>query len=364
VLSRAVDADLSGFDAGLIVTARYWKTAFRYGSFAYRLCTQEAGLVSGNALLVLSALQMRTTLRLLFVDRDVNALLGVGLPTESALALLPFAASVRTVSVSEFSAEQLTLCREPAESGLDAARFWRLLKLEASSHLTALTPASWPQAPTVCDGEHRSTATDAVMGNMRLADALWRRSSGDVYFAPIARSLAISTVRDIAVAATAALDSDLGSYRPRHSVYLALNRVSGLTPGIYQACRSCRDIHAVLQGDVAVRLQAAYMQHAVNCAAAPIVAFIVADTKTWFGLFGDRGYRLMNIEAGVIAQRIAIACATHDLVARCTDAFQEDACANLLGIDATSKVSLFQIVIGEERKGAGGNGRYRLPLRF
>ena len=51
MLGDIMGADLTESSCILFVSAYFWKMAFRYRNFAYRLCSQEAGMVVGNALL-------------------------------------------------------------------------------------------------------------------------------------------------------------------------------------------------------------------------------------------------------------------------------------------------------------------------
>src|SRR4030081_3374647 len=43
IFSEATDTNLQGCRGILLFSSLFWKTAFKYINFAYRLCTQEAG---------------------------------------------------------------------------------------------------------------------------------------------------------------------------------------------------------------------------------------------------------------------------------------------------------------------------------
>src|SRR5436190_16394237 len=74
--------------------------------------------------------------------------------------------------------------------------------------------------------------------------------------------------------------------------------------------------HRVRAGDRSRRLQALYIQPAVNCAVANFVVYVVANFE-WAGArFGDRAYRIGHLLGGVVAQRVSVAGAAAGLPVR------------------------------------------------
>lgn len=67
-VSGALRSDLDGAAAVMLLTSHFWKTAFRYRHYAHRLCSQEAGMVAGNLLLVAQSLGLRGHVHYQFLD--------------------------------------------------------------------------------------------------------------------------------------------------------------------------------------------------------------------------------------------------------------------------------------------------------
>src|SRR5699024_10194385 len=72
----------------LFLTSMFWKNAFRYRHYSYRLCSQAAGLVAGNVLAVAQALGLGTRVHHQCLDEPLNRLLGLSPGTESVMSLI------------------------------------------------------------------------------------------------------------------------------------------------------------------------------------------------------------------------------------------------------------------------------------
>lgn len=89
VLGKAMGADIEDALGVLILSTVFWRTAFRYGDYAYRLCAQETGLVAGNVMMVAGTLGAEAHLHHQFLDGTLDRLLGTEGPQESIAAVLP-----------------------------------------------------------------------------------------------------------------------------------------------------------------------------------------------------------------------------------------------------------------------------------
>jgi hypothetical protein len=96
---------------------------------------------------------------------------------------------------------------------------------------------------------------------------------------------------------------------------------------------------------------------------AAFVCYIGADVEAAIASFGDRGYRMVTIAAGVVAQRICVKAGGHGISVRTSDAYGVAECRAMLGVPP-GHIPLFQLVAGRDRPGAGAGERFRLQLRF
>ncbi|RAQ94247.1 SagB family peptide dehydrogenase [Thermogemmatispora tikiterensis] len=382
VLSAALGCELTDSLGVLFVSAYFWKNAFRYRNFSYRLCSQEVGMVVGNILLVCGVLGIAARVHYQFLDRVLIRLLGLEDGEES-----PFAAVVLSPAESEREATKTlpapavsaeALLREiapiaPAHvklSALDRERCQKLLEIDQHSRLEsgAELAVSLPPATSSCDQALPTLEAPAPWPEeLELVQALYQRSSGDVFFLPLYRSVSRAAFWEIVRYSLAPYASDLGGVdrrRPALELFLALNNVADVPAGIYRLCGSCGALHVVEQRAVAAQIQAIHSTPAVNCGSAPFVAYPVASYGALSAALGNRAYRIMNMECGLVAQRLSVLSAAFGLVARCSDSYHLDRCAELLHLRERVETPLFLIAFGYERPGAGAGARYRHSIRL
>jgi SagB-type dehydrogenase family enzyme len=372
LLGALLAADLRDCGPILLTTSLFWKTAFRYRNFAYRLCTQEAGLVAGNALLVGAALGWHGHVHYQFLDQPLNHLLGCETDEESTLAVLPFYAAPRLLLRSHPDTDEAARAELPAlrlhylkRSSLDRASCALLCEIDHASQLrTTAAIRTLPPALRVCDAAVARAAPAPERAPVELAAALHARSSGDVEFNPLATPLAYDQFWEIVRNALAPYTSDLSasSAAPRLECYLVINHVIGIAPGVYRLCGSCDALHQVALGSSMAQLHA--IQPGMNCSGASVVCYLVSRSGGVDPALGARSYRVLHFESGIVAQRLAVLGAAYGLVARCSDSFNVEHCCALLQLGATEALPLLQIALGYERPGSGAGLRYRFAIRF
>ncbi len=379
-LGKAIHARLDDCECILLLSSFFWKTAFRYMNFAYRLCTQEAGLVVGNALMVAATCGLLGRVHCQFLDRPLNQLLGLEPGEESLLALI-------SLSSWKFSTEQdrtrdqahvtaQAMCKEISTiqleykktSLLNRERCARLLELDQNSFFEDTAEILTEAVPdfTHCAlFEERIAPPTLSPEPAELAQALQNRNSGDVDFLPLPTSLAHNTFWEIVRCALSAYrhDRDTQLTIPWLQLYISINNVIGLDKGIYRFCSKCNELHVVSRCDPSLPLQSIQTQGNINSAQANMICFIVGSYEAAGRLFGNRAYRMLNIEAGIVGQRISIMSASHGLTARYSNSYLPAPCRELLHLADSALVPLAELIIGHERAGSHANQRYRLSLR-
>jgi len=367
MLASAVPADLAGAAYVLVVTALFWKVAHRYGDYGYRLCTQEVGVVVGNVLAVAAAMGLRGHVHHQFVDEPVRRWLDLTAGEESPMVLVPLYSS------RDSSRE----CVHPTVNGssVDAAGpIWRrsspldqrvcapFLELDAASRFTTTTqiaspPERGPQRPA-----GHAVSTPPAPADEPIADlvaALRGRASGPAYFNASGLPVPAEVLWCVCRYAQSPHVSDAAAPgQLAVGMMVAVNRVTGVAPGSY-AVLPDGALEQVRAGPVADPLaRAAGHPFTVNFETANVVVSIVGDPAATAHWLGDRGYRVLNAEAGIVAQRVCLASAAAGLVARPYNSYRAEAVAELLGISGTGLVPIFQIAVGRPRV----TGTVSLPM--
>ena len=149
---------------------------------------------------------------------------------------------------------------------------------------------------------------------------------------------------------------------PRLLLYIVVQHVEGIEAGIYRLCADCGMLHVIERGDFSVQIQGVQMVPNVVSAPANLVCYLAGDYSATSNLFGNRAYRIMNLETGLIAQRISVMSAAQGLTARYSNSYIEALSKVLLKLHRTPIEPLAELVIGYEQPGIQAGSRYRFSL--
>lgn len=377
LLSAILGNDLHDSLAVLLISSHFWKNAFRYRNFSYRLCSQEAGIVAGNALLVAGALGLQGRIHYQFLDRPANRLLGFESLEESLFAAIPlFPAEARdlpwqprsTLLTAEYLLEEIeSISPQHIKLGtLDPDLCPLVIEMDQYSFMEStgeFVTAATERLPACDESEQRIFPPPVLDKELELAWALHRRHSGDMLFTPLQCPLSQEAFWEIIRYSLSPYLNDLNhEANMRTQLYIAINSVEGLEQGIYRLCNHCGTLHEVERRDVTQDTFLIHNSPTVACHTANIVCYIVADYLSLDAVFGNRSYRIMNMENGLVAQRLCVMSAAFGLAARCSDSYDIKRCEELLRLTGQAAMPTFLVAIGHERPGVGV--RYRHSIRF
>ncbi|HEY7516949.1 MAG TPA: SagB/ThcOx family dehydrogenase [Methylomirabilota bacterium] len=300
--AAAADQALARRACTLVLTAIYWRNTWKYQARGYRHLFWDSGTMLANALAVAAAVGLTPRLYTGFVDDAVNRLLGVDIAHEAALELLavgPEGAAATDVEPDIIAQPALPLSRAQvdypvlrealAASALpdpEAVRAWR----------EATRPAPPPAASDVARLPVPEPGTGRTLG-----ETIQRRGSTRTFaHAPL-------TLDELGAALWAAArpipwDAESGLV----SLYLVVNAVHGLTAGAYRYDAARHALERLAEGDF--RRQSAFLtlEQPLGGDAAAVIYFL-APLDAVLAASGDRGYRLVNLEAGIAGGRAYLA---------------------------------------------------------
>ena len=299
----AADDALARRACTLVLSAIYWRNTWKYQARGYRHLFWDSGTMLANALAAASALGLAPRLFTGFVDADVNRLLGLDVAHEAALELLavgPEGAREAPIEdlepivhpVMPLSREQLDypLLREAlAASSLptaDAVRAWRA------------TPAP---APPAVPRDLVSLPVPETTTGRTLGETIQRRGSTRS-FARTALSLEELGAALWAAARPVPQDVPAGLV----DLYLVINAVQGLASGAYRYERGVHGLEALAEGDFRRQSSFLTLEQPLGGDAAAVIYFL-APLNALLTAYGDRGYRLANLEAGLAGGRAYLA---------------------------------------------------------
>ncbi|MFI1966508.1 SagB family peptide dehydrogenase [Streptomyces pathocidini] len=362
---------------GLVVAAVcFRKAAFRYRDYAYRLCAQEAGMTVGNVLLVGGALGLRGRVHHRFDDTVVNRALGLDGDEETAFAVIGLspwrATEPQPAQVHEEFGGPLSVIRprHVVTNAVDPAAWSGLAALDRAGRMTGTGPPTPvdPDAfhlPADGGGEAASWIPLAqgkgARDRVELAQALRARDSGGRMFLPDSAELPAHELAGLLRHALEPVPSDHAEpvCRPLVDCHALVLNVAGIASGLYRLDAAPALLGLPGRDGRGVVSMLCDRTPSVNSAKANAIVFLSVNRLAGDRWFGDRGYRILHHEAGIVAQRISVLAAAAGLSARITNGYDDGAVRALIGADE-AHVPVFTLVLGRRRATA----QYEPPLTW
>jgi SagB-type dehydrogenase family enzyme len=309
-LSAATASETAVIHAPLtiICTCTYWRNAWKYQARTYRHFGWDNGTLLANLLAVATALGMPAKVICGFVDADVNRLLDVDADREVVFSLIALGhvaalAPQLPSELSELHLESVPLSRNetvyPAMHEIHAASSLRSAEevgtWRGHAPLATLPPTTGATVPL-------HPYSDAEMSRDPIEQVILRRGSARKFAQVPIELRQLSTMLD---RATRGIPADFLDTRgtPLNDVYLIVNAVEGLEPGAYAYHRDVHVLECLKPGNF--RAQAGHLgldQQLPAEAAADI--FFLADLEMILQRFGNRGYRAVQLEAGILSGKL------------------------------------------------------------
>lgn len=298
----AADDDVASRPATLILSAIYWRNTWKYQARGYRHLFWDSGSMLANLLAAARALDLPARAIVGFVDLEVNGLLALDAEREGALLLAPIGGQGRpappspviaaiTPEVIPLSSSEVDypLLRDAYEnSSLDGegeVRGWREAPwqpglLRSAAGALPAPPASSGRSlgeTIMARGSTREFSSE-VIGSAELSAALWHATRG--WSADVSTGLV--------------------------NLYLAVHAVDGIDPGAYAYRPDAHALELLKRGDFRERSAFLCLEQSLGGMSSATV-FFLADLEAILQAYGNRGYRVANLEAGLIGGRLYLA---------------------------------------------------------
>ena len=346
VAGAAADDAVAARPASLILSGLYWRNAWKYQARAYRHLFWDSGTLLAQFLAAARALDLPARLVTGFVDAQLNGLLGLDPEKEGVLVVVPLGApgavaaappvvtplALEVVPPSAREVDYPLLRDAYAASSLDSEAevlAWRDAHGQVSNDdnvvIRDLIPSALP-APGAAAG--RSLAeTIAARGSAR-------EFSGEAISAGALSSALHHATRGFAADVPAGLVD----------LYVNVHAVTDLAPGAYAYDSAAHALVLLRAGDVREASAFLCLEQALGGAASATV-FFLGDLARLLDRWGNRGYRLANLEAGLIGGRLYLGAYGQRFGATGLT-FYDRAVADFFSPHAAGKDALFVTALG------------------
>jgi SagB-type dehydrogenase family enzyme len=356
---RQALVEASGSDSGvarapvtIICTGTYWRNAWKYHSRTYRHFGWDNGTILANLLAMSAASNLPAKIVTAFIDSQVNALLGLDTRREVAFSLAPIGQKKATPSAapkvsplqlplvpySELEVEYPAMRKMHDASSLDAAQevaAWR-----------GKTPLHQLPAPK---GTIRplQPLDDSAIPSDSIEQVISRRGSARQFTRDPITLPQLSTLLD---RATRGIPADFldpfGSHL--NDLYLIVNNVQGLAAGAYVYDWEKKLLELLKPGDFREKAGYLGLEQQIPLDAA-VDVFFLTDLKKILQRFGNRGYRAVQLEAGILGGKLYLGAYAQRLGASGLT-FYDDDVISFFSPHARGKSAIFLVALGHSVK--------------
>ena len=342
----------------ILCTCTYWRNAWKYQARTYRHFGWDNGTLLANLLAVATALGLPARVVCGFVDASVNRLLDVdpqrevafslvavghdvALPPSSPAEISPL--SLETVPLSEREVDYPLMREMHAASSLGSAEevaAWR-----GHAPKTDFPPPSAPLVPL--QPVALQPLSDAQMPRDTIEQVIQRRGSTRKFARSPITLPQLSTMLDRATRGVPADFLDLPGAQ-LNDLYLIVHAAEGLPPGAYVFHRSRGVLECLKQGNF--RADAGYLGLEQELPAdAAVDIFFLTDLRPILQRFGNRGYRAVQLEAGILGGKLYLAAYAQRLGATGLTFFDDDV-TRFFSPHAEGKSAIFLVALGHSAK--------------
>jgi SagB-type dehydrogenase family enzyme len=343
--AAAMRPDLREARAVLVMSALFWRSAWKYRARAYRYCFWDAGTMLANLLAAANAEALAVDVVTAFEDGSVERLLDVDGDREGIMCLVALG---RTAAGADESPELKPLGLHIIPLSQTEVRYDDLVRLHRESSLISadevrefasppLDSAS-PPAPaiTIVDPITPSLLPDDA--GMGLGETILRRGSTRAF---AREEISADELATIMAASGASLAADLGELA---EAYIIVNAIIGLEPGAYYYRSDGGAFELIHAGNF--RNQAGYLclEQPLGADCSALIVYM-ENLERALRRYGNRGYRNAHLAAGVRGGRAYLAAYALARGASGLTFYDDDTTA-FFGPHAAGKTPLLMVAIG------------------
>ena len=331
--ATAVHPAVADAPATIVCTCVFWRSAWKYRERGYRYCFWDNGTILANMTATANALGQPAGIVAGFIDADVDALLGLDSSSEAAFCMVPVGSGspVPPPAATDAAVDSGVLGVDRRTEYPETRALHTGSVLADTSEVTSWRSASpaGRSAPSYPDWPDNGAlgATIAQRGSTR-------RFARD--------AMPAGRLEALLAASTSPVPADYGG--GLIDTYLIVNAGEGIAPGTYFYSAERRELQLLSEGEYREEAGHLCFEQALG-ADASAVAYFMADLGAILARFGSRGYRIAQLEAGIIGGRMYLA--SHAMGLGATGmTFFDDAVTAFFSPHAAGKSLMFLVGLG------------------
>lgn len=354
---------LESTQLALVITAVFFRSAWRYQDRAYRRIFLDTGHLLGNLELACAINNLRPHLIGGFADAAMNQLLYLDPEQEGTIAILPLADLLdvqQNLPLARTALPAPTQYSYPTvEDGELLGYFHRATQIELTS-----TKVDWKEvSPAKPLDKYNfpfcfkvSTVTDPIPWGeefQALEETILKRRSTRAYSGEPLTLEELQALLDFTYQPQHYIDQELDG-KPDFfdlnlvETFVAVSSVTGLDEGCYYYATKAQELRQIRFKNFRRELHFLCLGQDLGRDAAAVL-FHTADLKAAVEQYGDRAYRYLHMDAGHLGQRLNLAAIRLNLGVSGIGGFFDDQVNEVLGIPVDEAV-LYITTLGRPKQ--------------
>ncbi|WP_299742289.1 SagB family peptide dehydrogenase [uncultured Rossellomorea sp.] len=364
--------EISSCFATAFVSTRFWKNFFKYNNFAYRLQGLDAGVLMGQLLETAKRFGFESGVYVQFLDSPINSLLGLTEEEESVYTVIPLSVAPtnwagnskgmeRTFTAEEVCRELPPLSVEHYERSERIREFPMLLEANEASKIGSTADfQKLGKHPAVRTGENEIHLPEMEPFTYDFVEICKNRHSPEMDFvmSKVSQQKLATLLKKATQSYSFRSDIDEVPYGNESgvSIFGCLYNVEGVPNGAYAYDSVRHSLRQISTGDHRLQLQSGLSLDNVNLHQVPLCLHIIGNKDHYQDTLGYRGYRIMQMEAGMLVQRLLLASSAAGFGGHPLLGFDTTLTDEIYKLDSKGQTTLIQIPIGPFRERAWVKG--------
>ncbi|WP_163099770.1 SagB family peptide dehydrogenase [Peribacillus alkalitolerans] len=348
----------------VFVSTMFWKNFFKYNNFSYRLQGLDAGVLIGQILEVGKRFGYASGVYFQFLDRAINHLLGLPEQEESVYTIIPLSVEPTNWSTNgnkmngnhtsdELIDELIAIQPNHYVRSQEVKEYPMVNKMNKASMLESTHSFRLiEEQENNFDGQAISLPHVERL-SYDLATVCRNRFSPDMDFVlgKVSQQQLATLINEATTTFSYRndLDGTLMCQEPRVSIYGCLYNVEGIPNGAYYYDSKTHSLRQIQLGDFRLQLQLGMSLDNVNLLQVPLCLHVAGDKDYFKEAQGFRGYRIQQMEAGILVQQLLLAASAIGFGGHPLLGFNVNLCDEIYKMESQGKTSLIQIPIGPYR---------------
>jgi SagB-type dehydrogenase family enzyme len=355
-LAHATAGDTSISDAPviLVLTAIFWRNAWKYQARAYRHFYWNGGTILANLLATAASAQLTSRVVTGFIDARVDHLLGLDGEREASLCLVPIGASSPAAEPPEIppiAPEIVPLSKREVDYPL-ITQIRTASMLSSEEEVQAWRSTFTPRPPSPLGDQYfpLHPIGPEQLPIRTIGEIILRRGSTR-QFAQL--PISFQQLSTILERSSRGIPTDFlgGPSTTLLDTYLIVNSVENLPTGAFYFSPSKQGLELLKEGTF--RREAGYLCLEQRLGVeASVVVFFLTDLDRILDRYGNRGYGAAQLEAGIVGGKIYL-CAYTIGLGTTGATFYDDDVAEFFSPHAAGKTALFAVALGQSARAPG-----------